>query len=122
MKKEKDKQRKRIRRRFHVRNKVRGDASRPRLCVVRTLQHITGQLVDDETGTTLVSASTNEKDLRAQITYGGNCDAATAIGKLIAERAKAKGISLARFDRGASKYHGRVAALADAAREGGLQF
>jgi len=119
VKKEKDKQRKRIRRRYHVRNKLRGDASRPRLSVDRTLQHISAQLIDDENGVTLASASTKDKSSQG---YGGNSDAAAAIGKLIAERAAAKGITQARFDRGHSKYHGRVAALADAAREGGLKF
>jgi large subunit ribosomal protein L18 len=101
---------------------VRGTTERPRLTVFRSLQHIYCQVVDDTTGKTLASASTKDKDLRGGIKYGGNVVAAKEIGKAIAERAKAAGVSKVCFDRGHVKYHGRVAALADAAREGGLEF
>ena len=90
------------------------------MCVHRSLKHIGCQLIDDATGRTLVFASTQDRDLGSQLKYGGNRDAAAAVGKLIAERAKQAGIQAASFDRGHCKYHGRVAALADAAREAGL--
>ncbi len=109
----------RERRQFRVRNKIRGTADCPRLCVSRTLKHFSCQAIDDESGRTLFSATTKSKDFGK---YGGNCDAANAIGKLIAERAKAAGVARACLDRGKSKYHGRVAAFADAAREAGLQI
>ena len=109
----------RRRRQFRVRNKLRGSADFPRLSVQRTLKHLSCQLIDDESGKTLASASTHDKALSG---YGGNCDAAVAVGKLIAERAQAAGVTRVRLDRGKCKYHGRVAAFADAAREGGLQF
>ena len=109
----------RIRRQFRVRKKVRGTADCPRLCVNRTLKHFSCQAIDDVSGKTLFSASTTAKDFGQ---YGGNCEAATAIGKLIGEKAKAAGVTRARLDRGSSKYHGRVAAFADAARESGLQI
>jgi large subunit ribosomal protein L18 len=112
----------RQRRRYRVRKAVRGTAERPRLCVQRTLKHMGCQLIDDEAGKTLVSASTRDKSLRAQLKSGDNCEAAAAIGKALAERATQAGIRMACFDRGACKFHGRVAALANAAREGGLQF
>lgn len=108
----------RVRRKQHVRNSVRGTADRPRLCVVRSHKHIGCQLVDDSTGKTLVSASTRDKGF--SVGYGGNKDAATAVGKALAEKAISAGIQAVRFDRGSCKYHGRVAALADAAREAGL--
>lgn len=107
----------RERRSYRVRNKLRGDASRPRLCVSRTLKHFSCQLIDDEAGKTLASSTTI-----GQSSYGGNCEAAAKIGKEIAEKAKAAGISMVRLDRGTCKYHGRVAAFADAARESGLEF
>ena len=110
----------RQRRRFHVRNKVRGNAERPRLSVQRSLKHISCQLIDDLTGRTLVSVSSKDKALRDQNAYGGNCQSAAAVGKAIAEKALQAGIRAARLDRGHAKYHGRVAALADAAREAGL--
>ena len=110
----------RLRRRYHVRSALKGTADCPRLTVSRSLKHISCQLVDDLTGRTLVAAGTQEKDQRG--TYGGNVDAAKKIGALIAERAKAAGIDRVKFDRGHCKYHGRVAALADGAREAGLQF
>lgn len=112
----------RQRRTYRVRKRVRGTQDRPRLCVNRTLRHITAQVVDDAAGVTLASASSNDKALAKSFKYGGNCAAAEAIGKLIAERATAKGVEKVSFDRGSCKYHGRVAALANAAREAGLQF
>jgi len=109
----------RQRRTFRVRKTVRGSAERPRLSVYRSHRNLMAQIIDDGTRVTLVSASTEEKEFSG---YGGNANAAKAIGKLIAERAKAAGIEKVCFDRGHYKYHGRVAALADAAREGGLSF
>lgn len=122
MKKEKLTFQQRRRRRFRVRNRLRGSAERPRLCICRTLKHISCQVVNDDEGKTLASVSTRDKDVRGDIGYGGNRDAAAKIGKLIAERALAAGVSEVRFDRGSSKYHGRLAVLADAAREAGLKF
>ncbi len=112
----------RQRRTYRVRNKIRGSAERPRMCVHRSLSNLTVQLIDDAQGKTLVSVSTQEKDLRAQVGYGGNCKAAEILGKVVAERASSVGITTVAFDRGPNRYHGRVAALADAARAGGLQF
>ena len=101
-----------------IRKKVRGTTGRPRLAVFRSLNHIYAQVVDDQLGKTIVSASTTEKDLRG--TTGGNLDAARRIGKSIAERALEKGIESVVFDRGGYLYHGRIKALTDAAREAGL--
>jgi large subunit ribosomal protein L18 len=101
-----------------IRRKVRGSGERPRLAVYRSLNHIYAQVVDDQIGRTIVSASTTEKDLRGST--GGNIDAARRIGKAIAERALEKGISSVVFDRGGYLYHGRIKALTDAAREAGL--
>ncbi|MGI9455735.1 MAG: 50S ribosomal protein L18 [Aeoliella sp.] len=112
----------RQRRRFRVRKGIRGTAERPRLSVARSHRHIAVQVIDDIAGRTLVSASTLDKDVASGVKYGGNKDAAAVVGKAIAERATAAGIKSVCFDRGAYKYHGRVAALADAAREGGLSF
>ena len=112
----------RQRRRFRVRKKIRGDQQRPRLCVFRSNKHIACQLIDDVSRKTIVSASTRDKDLGESISYGGNKSAAEAIGKAVAERALAAGVTAVRLDRGDSKYHGRVAALADAAREAGLKL
>ena len=109
----------RERRQFRVRNKIQGTAACPRLCVTRTLKHFSCQAIDDETGRTLFSASTTAKDFGS---YGGNCAAASTIGKIIGEKAKAAGVTQACLDRGKSMYHGRVAAFADAAREAGLQI
>ena len=95
---------------------------RARLSVFRSSKHIYAQVIDDRKGATLVSASSIEKDLRGKLKTGADIEAAKAIGKLVAERATAKGISTVVFDRGSYRYHGRVKALADAAREGGLQF
>ena len=110
----------RRRRHFRVRKKVVGSASRPRLVVSRSSRHLVAQIVDDSIGQTLVSASTLEADLRQ--TSADKSAKARTVGALIADRAKAKGISTVVFDRGGSKYHGRIAALADAARENGLDF
>lgn len=112
----------RQRRRRHVRRVLRQTSPRPRLCVFRSHKHIYCQLIDDEAGRTLASASTRDKALRSSIHAGGNKEAATAIGKAIAERALEAGIKEVSFDRGSYKYHGRIAALADAARETGLAF
>jgi large subunit ribosomal protein L18 len=102
-----------------IRKKLQGTAERPRLNVYRSLNHIYVQVIDDANGKTLVAASSAEGEAKKT---GGNVAAAKAVGKTIAERAKAKGISKVVFDRGGYIYHGRVKALADAAREGGLQF
>ena len=101
-----------------IRRKVKGSSERPRLAVYRSLNHIYAQVVDDQLGKTIVSASTTEKDLRGPT--GGNVDAARRIGKAIAERALEKGIGNVVFDRGGYLYHGRIKALTDAAREAGL--
>ncbi|MEC9091414.1 MAG: 50S ribosomal protein L18 [Planctomycetota bacterium] len=116
------KNKKRSRRRNHVRSKLPVDLQRPRLSVYRSNKHIYCQIIDDEAGKTLVSASTKDKAIRDQVSYGGNCDAAQFVGKVIAERATSAGIKKVKFDRGHFKYHGRVAQFADAAREGGLDF
>ncbi len=105
-----------------IRAKVNGSAERPRLNVFRSLKHIYAQLIDDENGQTLAAASTVEPGYREGGKTGGNIDAAKAVGALVAQRAQEKGISRVVFDRGGWQYHGRVKALADAAREAGLQF
>ena len=107
------------RRQRRVRGKVSGTAERPRLRVTRTNANIYAQIIDDVNGVTLASASSLDKAIEG---YGGNIAAATAVGKLVAERAKAKGIETVVFDRGGYVYHGRVQALAEGAREGGLNF
>ena len=112
----------RWRRKNRVRKKLRGTTDCPRLSVFRSNKHVYCQLIDDSQGKTLASASSRDKDLRGGVKYGGNSDAAQAVGKAIAERGQAAGVTRVKFDRGVYKYHGRVAALADAAREGGLQF
>ena len=117
-----EKERLRKKRHRRVRSKVTGTPARPRLNVSRSLQHIYAQIIDDTTGHTLAHASTLEAAVRDTVKSGGNIDAAKAIGRLIAERGKEKGISAVVFDRGGYMYHGRVQALADTAREGGLQF
>ncbi|MFM7291429.1 MAG: 50S ribosomal protein L18 [Planctomycetia bacterium] len=114
--------RQRIRRRHRVRRFIRGTAERPRLSVFRAHKHIYAQIIDDASGRTLASASTMEKQLRAGIGFGGNKDAAAAIGRTVAERAQAAGVKKVCFDRGEFRYHGRVAALAEAARAAGLEF
>jgi large subunit ribosomal protein L18 len=110
----------RIRRHRRVRKKVEGSAERPRLAVFRSNKHISAQVIDDRTGRTIAAASTTEADLRGGVT--GNKAAATQVGKLLAERAKAAGVTKVVFDRGGNLYHGRVAAVADAARESGLEL
>jgi large subunit ribosomal protein L18 len=117
-------ERERLRKKRHrrVRAKVSGSAERPRLNVSRSLNHIYAQIIDDVNGHTLFSASTLDKDVKDAVKSGGNIDGAKAVGKLVAERALAGNIESVVFDRGGYKYHGRVAALADAAREGGLKF
>lgn len=122
MDKNKKQDKKRLRRRQHVRNKLRGSSDHPRMCVARTLNHFGCQLIDDLSGKTLVSASTKDKDQRDSVKKGGNCTAAAAIGKAVAEKAAAAGIKRVKLDRGHAKYHGRVKAFADAAREAGLEF
>ncbi|MBN1489593.1 MAG: 50S ribosomal protein L18 [Phycisphaerae bacterium] len=112
----------RTRRKHRVRKSVFGTPERPRLTVMRSLQHISVQVIDDLSGRTLVQASTHNKDLRATIGYGGNQAAAAKLGAELAQRAKAKGIERVAFDRNGYRYHGRVKAFADAAREGGLSF
>ena len=108
------------RRHFRVRKRVSGTAARPRLVVTRSSRHITAQVVDDTAGHTLASASTLEADLRAS--DGDKSARARQVGALVAARAKDKGISSVVFDRGGNKYHGRIAALAEGAREGGLKL
>lgn len=113
--------RKRIRttrRKHRVRRSIRGTATKPRLSVFRSHQHISAQLIDDENAVTLVAVSSGEKG--AKLAYGGNIKAASEIGARLAEKAKAKGITAAAFDRGAYRYHGRVKALAEAATKAGL--
>lgn len=112
----------RKRRTFRVRKSVRGDSQRPRLSVFRSHKHIYAQVVDDSSGRTLVAANTQDKDLAGQVRFGGNKDAAKLVGKTIGDRAKAVGIETVTFDRGSFKYHGRVAAVAEGARESGLKF
>jgi large subunit ribosomal protein L18 len=114
-------EKKEIRNRVHarIRRKLRGTPERPRLAVFRSVAHIYAQVIDDNAGATLASASTVDKGGK---TNGGNVAAAKAIGKLVAERAKEKGIQRVVFDRGGYQYHGRIKALADAARAAGLEF
>ncbi len=114
-------EKKEIRRRVHerIRRRLQGTSERPRLAVFRSVAHIYAQVIDDSQGATLVSASSVDKASR---TNGGNVAAAKAIGKLVAERAREKGITKVVFDRGGYQYHGRIKALADAAREAGLEF
>ena len=119
MLKRKDTNAARIKRHQRVRMSISGSAARPRLNVFRSLNNIYAQIIDDEKGVTLVSASSMDKDFEG---YGGNIEAATAVGKAVAQKALAAGITEVVFDRGGYVYHGRVAALADGAREGGLKF
>ncbi|PSB01165.1 50S ribosomal protein L18 [Merismopedia glauca] len=110
------------RRHRRVRKKVDGSAERPRLAVFRSHQHIYAQVIDDTQQHTLAAASSLEPEMREKLASGSNKDAATQVGKLVAERAIAKGIQKVVFDRGGNIYHGRIQALADAAREAGLEF
>ena len=115
----KDSNQQRLKRHKRIRAKVSGTAQRPRLCVYRSLNNIYAQIIDDTKGVTLAAASSMDKDFKE---YGGNCEAAKAVGKKVAEKALEKGIKAVVFDRGGYLYHGRVAALAEGAREGGLDF
>ncbi len=112
----------RLRRHRRVRKSVNGTPDRPRLCIFRSSKHIYAQVIDDTTQHTLVAASTVDPDVRGEISATASCDAAIAVGKLIAERATAQGIERVVFDRGGNLYHGRIQALAEAAREAGLDF
>ena len=114
-----DKNEARLRRHRRVRGKISGTAERPRLDVFRSSKHIYAQIIDDVAGVTLASASTLEKGFEG---FGGNVEAANKVGKMIAEKALAKGIKQVVFDRGGFVYHGRVKALAEGAREGGLEL
>lgn len=112
----------RVARHERVRKHLHGTPERPRLCVYRSLQNISVQVIDDVNGVTLAAASTTDKELKAQSAYGGNKEAAKLVGEAIAKRALAKGIETVCFDRGGYLYHGRVQELAEAAREAGLKF
>lgn len=111
-----------VRRQLRVRTKLSGTAERPRLAVYRSLKHIYAQVIDDAAGQTLISASSMEPDVRSEMKSGGNMQAAELVGKRLGERALKKGITRVAFDRRHCKYHGRMRALADAARKAGLQF
>src|SRR5687768_6308001 len=110
------------RRRKHVRKNVFGTTERPRLSVYRSSKHIYAQLIDDMSGPTLASAASTVADVRGGLKNGGNIAGAKAVGRVIAERGKAAGVTTVAFDRGGRQYHGRIKALADAAREAGLKF
>ena len=112
----------RLRRQRHVRKRLFGTPERPRLAVFRSSKHIYAQVINDADGTTLAQASTLDPEIKGGTPYGGNKEAAKVVGKFVAERAKKAGIDKVCFDRRSYKYHGRVQALADAAREAGLQF
>jgi large subunit ribosomal protein L18 len=105
-----------------IRQKISGNVTRPRLCIYRSSKYIYAQIVDDSQGRTLVAASTAEKAVRGDMKQAGNIQASKVVGKAIAERAKAKGIEAVVFDRGGYLYHGRIKAVAEAARESGLKF
>lgn len=115
-----DAHRQRIHRR--MRQTLAGSEDRPRLCVFRSVKHIRAQVIDDVKGHTLAAASSLDADVKKQIKGGGNIASAKVVGKVIAERAKAAGVETVVFDRGGYQYHGRIQALADAAREAGLKF
>ncbi|MGL4463280.1 MAG: 50S ribosomal protein L18 [Planctomycetia bacterium] len=114
--------RQRLRRSNHVRRRLRGTTERPRLTVFRSGRHISAQIIDDERGVTLASASTQQKEVADGLDGTANTEAAKRVGAALAERALAAGVTMVAFDRGHYKYHGRIAALADAAREKGLKF
>ena len=116
-----EKAKRRLRRRRHLRRKLFGTAEKPRLTVFRSHKNIYCQLVDDRNRTTLTAASTRDKELRGSISFGGNCAAAAEVGKAVAEKIKALGISTVQFDRNGYRFHGRVKALVEAAREAGLK-
>lgn len=117
-----DKNKARQKRHLRVRKKIQGTQARPRLNIFRSSKHMYAQLIDDVNGVTIAAASTQDKELKGQFENGGNAEAAQKVGALVAQRAKEKGISQVVFDRGGYLYHGRVQALADAAREAGLEF
>ncbi|EXX88971.1 50S ribosomal protein L18 [Paenibacillus darwinianus] len=117
-----DKNKARLKRHLRVRKKINGTVARPRLSVYRSAKHIYAQLIDDVQGVTIAAASTADKELAGKIGNGGSTEAARQVGELIASRAKAKGVEKVVFDRGGYLYHGRIQALADAAREAGLEF
>jgi len=112
----------RQRRHYRLRRRVTGTVERPRLAVFRSLKHIYAQIIDDSQGVTLAAASTMDSDVKSGIKTGGDIEAAKAVGKIIAERGRSNGVSKVVFDRGGFAYHGRIASLADAAREAGLEF
>lgn len=112
----------RLKRKRRIRGKIRGTGGRPRLAVFRSSRHIYAQVINDDLGTVLVSASTVDSGLKGKLKASGNVEAAKEVGKLLAERAAQKSIETVTFDRGGFRYHGRVQALAEAAREGGLKF
>ncbi|UHA71719.1 50S ribosomal protein L18 [Paenibacillus sp. 481] len=117
-----DKNKARVKRHLRVRKKIEGTTTRPRLNVFRSSKHIYAQLIDDVKGVTIVSASTMDKELSGDIKNGGSVESARKVGELVAKRAKAQGYENIVFDRGGYLYHGRIQALADAAREAGLEF
>ena len=112
----------RVKRHYRIRNKVNGTAQQPRLAVFRSNQHIYAQIIDDVAGNTLVAASTMESEIASKLESTSNIEAACAVGEAIAKKALEKGITEVVFDRGGFVYHGKIKALADAAREAGLQF
>ena len=118
----KDRKQRRVRIRRRYRQAVRGTAIRPRLSVYRSLRHVYAQIIDDDSGVTLASASTLEKSAAGSLNATGNREAGTLLGKLIAERAKEHGVESVVFDRGGFRYHGVIRAIADSAREAGLKF
>jgi len=117
-----DKNKARLKRHLRVRKKIQGTTERPRLSVFRSSKHIYAQLIDDVQGVTVAAASTLDKELAEGLGNGGSVEAAKKVGELIAKRAQSKGVAKVVFDRGGYLYHGRIQALADAAREGGLEF
>ena len=117
-----DRKKVRLRKHVRVRKKISGTPARPRLAVFRSARHIYAQIIDDVAGVTIVAASTLDEAIKGTMGYTGNKDAAKAVGKLVGEKAKQKGISQVVFDRGGYLYHGRVKELADGAREAGLEF
>lgn len=117
-----DKNKARLKRHLRVRKKIQGTTERPRLNIFRSSKHMYAQIIDDINGVTIASASTQDKELKALVSNGGNTEAARKVGELIAQRAKEQGLVQVVFDRGGYLYHGRVQALADAAREAGLEF
>jgi large subunit ribosomal protein L18 len=117
-----DRSSERLRIHKRIRAKISGNPARPRLCIYRSLKYIYAQIVDDSLGKTLAAASTAEKDVRGSLKQAGNIEASKLVGKAIAERAITKGIKAVVFDRGGYLYHGRVKAVAEAAREAGLEF